>query len=165
MKTFAFITMCLCSSLAAAQECGAPDARHWSTVVKLESAQVTLHWTGVYEGADSVCSTTYKTNLGQPKTLEVYGQPEINKTQNLLGFVSCADDGCEKEILIADIAHGVVLKTELPIAAPQFYLKAKWKGTSRGLLIEGEPFSYGKALPPSHFLCSVAENVQCARVL
>lgn len=164
MKAFAFITLFLFASLAAAQECGEPGTKHWSTVEKLESAQVTLHWTGVYEGIDSVCSVTYNTNLGQPQTLVVFGQPEINKKQNLLGFVSCADDGCEKEIRIIDIARGVVLKTELPFTA-QSYLKAKWKGTSRELLIEVESFSEGKALPPSRFLCSVTENVQCARDL
>lgn len=165
MKTLTFVFLLFYSSLVTAQECGEPDAKHWTTLVKLEAAQVTLHWTGVYEGVDTVCGITYNTNLGREQTLEVYGHPEVNAKQNLLGFVTCADDGCEKKIHIADIARNVVLKADLPITAQQIYLKAKWKDTNRELLIEVESFSEGKALPPSHILCSVAESVRCARVL
>jgi hypothetical protein len=164
MKAFAYISLLLFSSLAVAQECGEPDAKHWNTVEKFETAQVTLHWTGVYEGVDTVCGVTYNTNLGQPQALEVYGQPEVNKNQNLIGFMTCADDGCEKRIHFADIARGVVLKADLPIAAQQIYLKAKWKGAGRELLVDVESFSNGKALPPIHFLCTVAESVRCNRV-
>ena len=165
MKTFAFIAMFLCSCIASAQECGEPDGKHWITDVKLESAQVTLHWTSVYEGVDTVCGVTYNTSAGSLQTLEVYGQPEVNKKQSLLGFVTCTDDGCEKEIHIADITRGVVLRANLPIVAHQIYLKAKWKGVSRELLIDVESSTDGKALPPSRFLCTVAESVRCASVL
>lgn len=165
MKTITFTTLLLFSSFANAMECGEPGVKHWSTIVQFKTAQVTLHWTEVYEGIDTVCGVTYKTNKGQFQSLEVYGQPVINKTQNLLGFVTCADDGCEKEIHIADIERNLVLKTELPITAQQFYLKEKWKGSSRDLFIEVESFSDGKALSPSRFLCSVDKEVHCERVL
>ena len=162
MKTFAFIIMFLCASMAAAQDCGEPDARHWRTTLKLNPTKVTLHWTGVYEGRDSVCGITFKTNSGKFITLDVLGQPVVAREQNLIGFVSCADDGCEKEIHVADIARGVVLKAELPIVVSQFYFKAKWKTLSRELFVEVEPPSNVKAL---HFLCSVTNNVQCVSVL
>ena len=165
MKALTFIFLFFCSSLVAAQECGEPDGKHWKTDVKLESTQVTLHWTSVYEGVDTVCGVTYNTNSGTRQTLEVYGQPEVNIKQNLLGFVTCADDGCEKEIHVADIKRGVVLRANLPIVAHQIYLKAKWKGNGRELLIDVESFTDGKALPPSRFLCPVAESVSCASVL
>jgi hypothetical protein len=157
--------MFLCSLLASAQECGEPDGKHWNTDVKLETAQVTLHWTSVYEGVDTVCGVTYNTNAGKRQTLEVYGQPEVNSKQSLLGFVTCADDGCENEIHIADITRGVVLRANLSIVADQIYLRAKWKGNSPDLLIDVEASTNGKALPPSRFLCSVAESLRCASVL
>ena len=165
MKTLTAILMLFCSGLASAQECGEPDGKHWNTEVKLLLTPVTLHWTTVYEGVDTVCEVSYIRNPGQPQALEVYGQPQINEKQNLLGFVTCADDGCEKQIHIADINRDLVVIAELPIDASQFYLKAKWKGSSREYLIEVESFSNGKALPPSRILCSVSENARCSRVL
>ena len=164
MKIFAFVTIFLWSSLAIAEHCGEPGSKHWSTVVKLKAAPVTLHWTGVYEGADSVCSAVYKTSSGQSRTLEVWGQPEVNKAQSLLAFGSCADDGCEKEILVADIARGVVLKTKLPLTGPQSYLKAKWNATGRELLIEEKSFNVGQPLPARRFFCSVTKTVKCTSV-
>ena len=159
--------MFLWSSLAIAEDCGELGSKHWSTVVKLKAAPVTLHWTGVYEGADSVCSAVYKTSSGQSRTLEVWGQPQVNEAQSLLAFLSCADDGCEKEILVADIARGVVLKTKLPLTGPQSYLKAKWNATGRELLIELESFDEGGQplpVPARRFFCSVTKTVKCTRV-
>jgi hypothetical protein len=163
MQLLVFFILLFCSSLVSAQECGEPSAKHWRTGVKLDTVQVTLHWTTVYEGIDTVCAITYNTSRGKPQVLEVYGQPEVNTKQDLLGFVTCADDGCEKQIQIADIARGVVLKANLSITAHQSYLKAKWKDNNRELLIDVKSFSNGKALSPSRFLCAVSDSVQCAR--
>jgi len=53
------------------------------------------------------------------QALEVWGEPEINVAENLVAFASCADDGCDNTILIADIVRGVVIKGDLPPSTQQ----------------------------------------------
>lgn len=156
MKTFAFVTILLFQLSAIAEECGDPDMKHWQTNLSFKAAQVTLYWTGVYEGNDSVCNLTYTTNSAKATTLEVFGQPVINQSQSLIAFVSCADDGCENKISVANIAQGVILKTELPLDPnSQFYLKANWQGSTNELSIVTDPPIQ------KHFICSVTDTIRC----
>jgi hypothetical protein len=164
MKIVTLVTLFLWPLLASAEHCGGPRAKHWNTAVKLDSGSVTLHWTSGYESPDSVCGVSYKTSSGESRMLEVWGgQPEVNKTQSLLAFLYCEDDGCKSEILVADIARGVILKATLPIPNERFSLKAKWNGATRDLLIEVLAVSDAKALTASHFVCSTAESVRCVK--
>ena len=163
MKPLAIIPLFLWSALALANECGEPGARHWNTVVKLATTEVTLHWTGVYEGSDAVCGVAYQPTAGESRTLDVFGQPSVNRSKSLIAFVSCADDGCGNNVLVADIARGAVLKAELPLVGPQSYLKAKWKGETRELIIDVESFSEGVPSAGSQYRCSVADTVRCIK--
>jgi len=163
MKIVTLVTLFLWPLLASAEHCGGPSAKHWNTAVKLDSGSVTLHWNSGYESPDSVCGVSYKTSSGESRMLEVRGQPEVNQTQSLLAFLFCEDDGCSKEVLVADITRGVILKATLPITNEQFHLKAKWNGATRDLLIEVGVFYSQKAFPASHFVCSAAESVRCVQ--
>jgi hypothetical protein len=164
MKIVTLVTLFLWPLLASAEHCGGLRAKHWNTAVELDSGSVTLHWTSGYESPDSVCGVSYKTSSGESRMLEVWGsEPVVNKTQSLLALLFCEDDGCRKEILVADIARGVILKAILPTPSPQLYLKAKWNGATRDLLIEVVAVSDAKALPPSHFVCSSAESLRCVK--
>jgi len=110
MKRVGLLLLLMWSFPALAKECGDPDARHWSTVVRLAAGSVTLHWTGVYEGRQAVCLLSYRNSQGKTQTLEVWGEPELNVAESLVAFASCADDGCDSTLLVADIVRGVVLK-------------------------------------------------------
>jgi len=103
------LALLLWSFPALAKQCGDPVARHWSTVVALAAGPVTFHWTGFGEGHQAVCRLSYRDTQGQVQALEVWGEPEVNVAENLVAFASCADDGCDNTILIADIVRGVVI--------------------------------------------------------
>jgi hypothetical protein len=92
------------------------------------------------------------------QTLEVWGEPEPNNAENLIAFTSCADDGCDSKLLVADIARGVVLKGELPPSTQSTYFLVKW-ASGRTLSVEGESIG---GRPPHHFKCTVTESVVCA---
>jgi hypothetical protein len=92
------------------------------------------------------------------QALEVWGEPEANVTENLIAFASCADDGCDNKILVADILRGVVLKGDLPVSTQQTYFSLKWADSGRTLSVEGESFG---GRPPHHFTCAVTERVVC----
>jgi hypothetical protein len=143
---------------ALAKQCGEPAARHWSTVVALAAGPVTLHWTGVGEGHQAVCRLSYRDTQGQVQALEVWGEPEVNVAENLVAFASCADDGCDNTILIADIVRGVVIRGELPPSTQQSYFSLKWAPSGRTLLVEGESIG---GRPPRRFDCAVTERVAC----
>jgi hypothetical protein len=91
--------------------------------------------------------------------LEVWGEPEANVTENLIAFTSCADDGCDNTILVADVVRDVVLKGELPPSTQQTYFSLKWASSERTLSVEGESIG-GRS--PRHFTCAVTESVVCA---
>src|ERR1700677_3325483 len=110
MARFAILLTLFWSASGLTQVCGEPGLRHWTSVVKLAAAPVTLHWTGVREGKDAVCGIAYQTHQGKARVLSVFGQPQINRSESLIAFAACADDGCDKTILIADFVSGVVLK-------------------------------------------------------
>jgi hypothetical protein len=155
MRTSALIfTLCL-PIHALAAECGESGARHWTTIEKFGTDTVTLHWTGVYEGRDSVCAISY-TQKGKKVSVEAWGQPILNREQSLIALLSCADDGCRREITVWDVNTQKILKAELPVKDSQFYLKASWRGVSRTLdvEIEGEP---------RPIICSIEKALVCQR--
>jgi hypothetical protein len=158
MMRLALLLSILWPASALANECGESGSRHWASVVKLSAVSVTLHWTGVYEGRDVVCGLSYQTSKGVARTLTVWGQPQVNETENLIAFASCADDGCEKTILIADIVRGVVLKGALPLSVPQAYFSIKWRGASRTLSVDMERV---QGQPPRKFACSSSDPIVC----
>jgi len=159
MKRLSLLLLLLWSFPALAKQCGDPAAKHWSTVVNLAAGPVTLHWTGVGEGRQAVCRLSYRNRLGEVQALEVWGEPEVNVTENLVAFTSCADDGCNNTILVADILQGVVLKGDLPPSTQQSYFSLKWTASGRTLSVEGESIG---GRPPRHFTCRVTERVICA---
>lgn len=142
------------SALAIAEKCGESGAKHWTTVLASKPA-VTLHWTGVHEGVDSVCEITYS-DSEQPQALGVWGQPVANKDQSLVAFVSCADDGCDKSVSLVDIARRTVLKTELALSDSQFYLKARWLRSGKAFRVELEH-------SPIRFHCEAEQTLVCTR--
>jgi hypothetical protein len=93
------------------------------------------------------------------QALEVWGEPEANVPENLIAFASCADDGCDNKILVADIVRGVVLEGALPVSTQQTYFSLKWAASGRTLSVEGESFG---GRPPRQFNCAVTERVVCA---
>jgi hypothetical protein len=155
LVTSIFLSLLVTQSIAHAEDCGDPKLKHWNTVVKFITTDVTMYWTGVYEGLDSVCRIRYSVS-GQSKTLDVWGQPDTNIKQSLITFLSCADDGCSKHILVADISHGTILNTELPLPDSQFYLKTKWVGAGNSFRIEVE----GKTI---YFLCTAGKRLTCTK--
>ena len=159
MKRVGLLLLLLWSFPALAKQCGEPTAKHWSTVVNLAAGPVTLHWTGVDVGRQAVCRLSYRNRQGEVQTLEVWGEPEVNVTENLVAFVSCADDGCDNTILVADIVQGAVLKGDLPPSVQQTYFSLKWAASGRTLSVEGESIG---GRPPRHFSCAVTEKVACA---
>ena len=158
MKSVGLLLMLLWSFPALGKQCGDPAAKHWTTVLNLAAGPVTLHWTGVYEAGQAVCRLSYRNKQGQMQALEVWGEPEANVTENLIAFASCADDGCDNKILVADILRGVVLKGDLPVSTQQTYFSLKWADSGRTLSVEGESFG---GRPPHHFTCAVTERVVC----
>jgi len=158
MKRVGLLLLLMWSFPALAKECGDPDARHWSTVVRLAAGSVTLHWTGVYEGRQAVCLLSYRNSQGKTQTLQVWGEPELNVAESLVAFASCADDGCDSTLLVADIVRGVVLKGDLPPSTEQTYFSLKWT-SGRTLSVEGDSIG---GRPPRHFTCTVTERVVCA---
>ena len=159
MKRVGLLLLLLWSCPALAKQCGNPGAKHWSTVVRLSAGPITLHWTGVDERGQAVCRLSYRDGQGQMQALEVWGEPEPNVTQSLIAFASCADDGCDNTILVADIVRGVVLKGDLPVSMQQTYFSLKWATSGRTLAVEGERTD-GRS--PRHFTCAVTETVVCA---
>lgn len=159
-RTLAIVLLYSASAFGA--DCGDPEAKHWKTVVKLKAASVTLHWTGVYEGSDTVCRVSYKTASTKQTSQAVWGQPSVNTEQGLLAFVSCADDGCEKELQVLDVGRSQLLKAALPLTDDQFYLKASWKGNERVLLVEVESFPAGQRTITT-FTCAVGNVVSCSK--
>ena len=159
MKLAGLLLMLLCSLTALGRQCGDPSAKHWSTVLHLAVGPVTLQWTGVHEGGQAVCRLSYRNRQGQTQALEVWGEPEPNVTENLVAFASCADDGCDNKLLVADIIRGVVLEGHLPVSTQQTYFSLKWAASGRTLSVEGESFG---GQPPRRFTCTVAERVDCA---
>ena len=93
---------------------------------------------------------------GRTQVLEVWGEPEPNVTENLIAFVSCADDGCDNKILVADIIWDVVLEGHLPVSTQQTYLSLKWAASGRKSSVEGE--SFGGQPPPSFYLHSCRKS-------
>jgi hypothetical protein len=154
-----FLIPLLWSASALGKECGEADAKHWTTVVKVAAAPVTLHWTGVYEGRDSVCAISFTDSQGHLRTLSVWGQPQVNAAKSLIALASCADDGCDTTILVADIARGVVLKSALPLHDAQGYFSVAWEGSGSRLAVEVEGIP---GQPPRRLTCSVADKIVCA---
>ena len=148
---------------AMSTECGNPEAKKWNTEVPLSVATVTLSWTGVYEAPPAVCRVSYKTKTGAIKSLNVWGHPEPNISTSQIAFVSCADDGCRPDIVVADIAKGILLTTQLPINDPQFYLKSKWIESGRILRIEVERFKDEPAFLRywQYYDCAVSNGIDC----
>jgi hypothetical protein len=159
MKRVGLLLLLLWSFPALAKQCGEPNARHWSTAVKLAAGPVTLHWTGVEDGRQRVCRLSYRNQQGQTQALDVWGEPEVNALENLIAFASCGDDGCDNTILVADIVRGGVLKGDLPPSTQHTYFSLRWAASGRTLSVEGESIG---GRPPRHFDCVVTERVVCA---
>jgi len=158
MKRVGLLLLLLWSLPALAKQCGDAGAKHWSTVVRLAVGPITLHWTGVDDRGQAVCRLSYRDSQGQMQALEVWGEPEPNVTENLVAFASCADDGCDNTILVADIVRGVVLKGDLPVSMQQTYFSLKWAASGRTLSVEGE---HSDGRQPRHLTCAVTERVVC----
>lgn len=159
MNRVCLLLLLLWSLPALAKECGDPGAKHWTTAVNLAAGPVKLHWTGVGEGRQAVCRVSYRNREGQTQELEVWGEPEINVTENLVAFASCSDDGCDSTVSVADIVRGIVLKGHLPPSTQQTYFSLKWAPSGRTLSVEAESIG---GRPPRHFTCTVTETVVCA---
>lgn len=128
-------------------------------MAKFANATVTLRWTGVYEGSDTVCEVSVLDAKGHTKVLSVWGQPYINAPAGLIAFASCADDGCDAVIVVADISRGVLLKGALPVSAQQHYFKLAWQLPGRTLSVLDE----GPAADGSQQLvCTVTSEVVCS---
>jgi len=148
-------------TFALAQDhCGEATSKNWQTHLKLKAGSVTLQWTHVYEGRDTVCRIKYSSPAQQTRLFEVWGQPFVNDEFSLIAFPDCADDGCSKEIAIVDLGRGTVLKAELPLSESQFYLEVKWQVGRKELLVEVDD-SPGDKPRITHFLCSVAKTLAC----
>ncbi|MGB6604563.1 MAG: hypothetical protein WA747_08405 [Steroidobacteraceae bacterium] len=154
------LLLLLWSTSTLADSCGEAGAKHWTTVVKLAVAPVTLHWTGVNEGRDSVCAISLSRSPTHLQMLNVWGQPEVNAASSLIAFDSCEDDGCRRTILVADVARGVVLKSSLPLADQELYFSLSWKGPGRTLAVQVQGV---QGQPPQHLTCSISEQIVCAR--
>jgi hypothetical protein len=160
VKNVGVLILLLSSTSALAKECGEGGAKHWTTVVKTAAAPVTMHWTGVYEGHDSVCDISFSRTPGRVQTLSVWGEPQVNAAQSLIAFSSCADDGCDRSFVVADIAQGTVLKGMLPLPNQQLYFSVAWSGSERTLSVEVEGI---RGQPLQHLTCSVSERIVCAK--
>jgi hypothetical protein len=160
MKSLGVLILLLWSTSALAKECGEAGAKHWTTTVKTAAAPVTMHWTGVYEGHNSVCGISFSRTPGRTQTLSVSGEPQVNAAQSLIAFSSCADDGCDRSLLVADIAQGTVLKGMLPLPDQQLYFSVAWSGSERTLSVEVEGI---RGQRPQHLTCSVSERIVCAK--
>jgi hypothetical protein len=153
VRIFCLLAAFLLPQFASAKDCGEPN---WTSTAALRLTVVTLKWNGVYEGADAVCELTYSDKTGSIMTLQVWGQPIANAAENLIAFLSCADDGCEKTLEVADVARGIVMTLQLPLSEPQIYLKAKWDSHARHLLIADE-----KAEAAPLLTCAVTQSITC----
>ena len=127
-----FLLMMGWSTLAQAQNhCGEETSKTWESHLKLKGGTVTLQWTHVYEGLDTVCHITYSPAAQQTLSFKVWGQPLVNDEFSLIAFPYCADDGCSSDIAVVDLRRGTVLKTALPLPESQFYLNAHWQWAKR----------------------------------
>jgi hypothetical protein len=160
VKILGVLGLLLWSTSALAESCGEAGARHWITMVKLAAAHVTMHWTGVDEGRDSVCAISFPRSSVHLQLLNVWGQPQVNAAASLIAFASCSDDGCRKTILVADIARGMVLKSSLPLPDEQRRFSLSWEGSGRTLAVEVEGM---RGQPPQHLTCTVSEEIDCAK--
>lgn len=158
MKALGTLVLLAWSTSALAEGCGEDGAKHWTTMVKLGLAPVTLHWTGVHEGRDSVCEISLSRTPEHLQVLNVWGQPEVNGAASLIAFVSCADDGCRRSIMVADIARGVVLQSSLPLADQELYFSLSWEGSGRTLAVEVQGVN---GRPARHLTCSISEQIVC----
>src|SRR5260221_14789016 len=101
MKIAAFLfAIVWCQSVTAA-DWGVAGAKHWTTSETLKAATVLLRWTGDDEAPPSVCGISYRLN-GSEASLEVWGQPTVNKAASLIAFLTCRDDGCDRRLRVAD---------------------------------------------------------------
>jgi hypothetical protein len=153
MRLICLIAALLLPQLASAKDCGEPN---WTTTIPLRVTVVTLRWTGVYEAPDAVCELSYPGTGGGTVALQVWGQPIPNAAENLIAFLSCADDGCDKTLVVADVAGGIVMTVPLPLNQPQIHLKAKWDGNTRRLAIADE-----KAEAVPLLMCAVTHTIAC----
>jgi hypothetical protein len=163
MKQLFIVVALAWSTLAIADHCGSPEAKHWSTVVKLKDTSVTLHWTGVYEAPPAVCRITYKKSTDKVRSLDVWGTPSVNEATGQIAFVSCRDDGCSSEILVADVNREAVLEAKLPLNDPQYYLKTTWKNGDNTLQIEVKSFRPGEQRYFEYYQCSVGQRMECKK--
>jgi hypothetical protein len=92
--------------------------------------------------------------------LSVWGEPQVNAAQSLIAFSSCADDGCDRSFVVADVAQGTVLKGMLPLPDQQLYFSVAWSGSERTLSVDVEGI---QGQPPQHLTCSVSERIVCAK--
>ena len=160
MKSLGVLILILWSTSALAKECGEAGAKHWTTVVKTAAAPVTMRWTGVIEGHDSVCGISFSRTPGRVQNRSVWGEPQVNAAQSLIAFSSCADDGCDRSLVVADIAQGTVVKGMLPLPDRQLYFSVAWSGSQRTLSVNVEGI---QGQPPQHLTCSVSERIVCAK--
>jgi hypothetical protein len=159
MRGVGLSILLLWSASTLAGECGEAGAKHWSTVVKLAAGPVTLHWSGLEDAHQVVCSLSFRNAHDQMQTLQVWGEPEPNERENLIAFASCAEDGCDNTIVVADMIRGVVLKGALPVSLHHMYLSLQWHTHGRSLLVDVEGIT-GETW--RRFTCSVADAVFCA---
>jgi len=151
-------------TLAQAQNhCGEPTSKNWQTHLKLKAGTVTLQWTHVYEGLDTVCHITYSPAAQQTLSFKVWGQPLVNDEFSLIAFPYCADDGCSSDIAVVDLRRGTVLKAAVPLPESQFYLNAHWQVGEKDLLIEVTDYP-GDKPRITHFLCSAGTTLACRKV-
>ena len=156
MKALVALVLLIITVPSFAAACREPDGKHWSTTEQLRSVKVTLYWTTVYEGSNTVCKVKYRDSEGGEHSFDVWGQPTINKSQDLVALVSCADDGCDKSLWVLDAARAKLLETHLPFSGQQIYLKVKWKPGVRTLIVDEE-------LSHKSFVCKVNSKVTCKR--
>ena len=163
LRVIGLSILLLWSASTLARDCGEAGAKHWSTVVKLTAGPVTLHWSGLHDAHQVVCSLSFRNAQDQMQTLEVCGEPEPNERESLIAFVSCAEDGCDNTIVVADMIRGALLKGDLPVSLHHMYLSLQWRTHGRNLLVDVEGIT-GETW--RRFTCSVTDAVVCAaRVL
>jgi len=159
-----FLLMMGWFTLALAQNhCGEATSKNWQTHLKLKAGTVTLQWTHVHEGLDTVCHITYSPPAQQTLSFKVWGQPLVNDKSSLIALPDCADDGCSRDITIVDLRRGTVSKTALPLPESQFYLNANWQVGEMDLHIEVTDYP-GDKPRITHFLCSAGTTLACRKV-
>ena len=101
---------------------------NWQTKVSNRDGDISLHWTHVYEGNDTVYRIDITPKGGPTTSVQVEGQPVFNSDNTLVALPYCADDGCLAEIEIVDLVARRKLRSVNVPEEGQFYITCTWRG-------------------------------------